>query len=304
MMTTRRTISRPRLLRSLVTVVALVACTLTLLAAGATAAAAAAQCIPAELPSGKAPKPTSFAEFLSPEVWTVTTYRAEVTAASATGPTAQVSEGKPTKIAATMYGRDGWIAQDINYLPDGKADRKIIYQRTADEGPNEGVIYYSGNNVILTRETIAVTIGDDGNAVVVRTLTSAGGDLLEVHTIAHDDHGWEVLHTVADAAGLVTQVITTVRREDGRPTLIEVRDGAGALVSKTTRAYNDAGELITETVWTPEEVIISTFESDIDHNWIVKRNYRVVPVEAAVGGQGATKQEPIDVIYREISAYG
>lgn len=244
------------------------------------------------------PKPTAFAEFLSLEVWTVTTYRAEVSVTP--GPVARTSEGVTYKIGADMYGRDGWVAQEFTYLPNGKSDKKLVYQRSAEEGPNDGAIYYSSSNAILARETHEVTVGGDGNAIVTKTLTDAAGAVLEVHTILHNDSGWEVLHTVTDAAGLVTKVITTVRREDGRPTLIETRDGQGSVISRTTRDYNDAGALLTETVWTPEEVIMSTFESDIDLNWIVRRNYRVVPT----ADPATVKYEPIDVIYRDIIAYG
>jgi len=265
---------------------------ITLLSSGA----AAAQCSTAGLPEGKMPKPTAFAEFLSPEVWTVTTLRAQVTTAA--GLPARTTEDVPEKIAAEMYDRDGWIAQELTYLRDGRSDRKMIYQRK-EELPPDGVLHYSASNLVVARETMEITADDCGNAVITRTLTDADGGLKEVRTIMHDGNGWEVLATVTDGGGRVQSVTTTTRREDGRPTLIEVRDGEGTVVSRTTREYDERGALLTETVWTPEETTISTFESDVDLNWVVKRNYRMV--EAADGGK---KNEPVDVLYRFIVSYG
>ena len=202
---------------------ALAVCAITLLLSGAAVAQRSAAAL------GKMPKPTAFAESF--------TRGMDRNDPQGTGDymvDSRALRKTPEKIAAEMYDRDGWIAQELTYLRDGRSDRKMVYQRK-EELPPDGVLHYSASNLVVARETMEITAGDCGNAVITRTLTDADGGLKEVRTIMHDGNGWEVLATVTDGGGRVQSVTTTTRREDGRPTLIEVRDGEGTVVSRTTR---------------------------------------------------------------------
>ena len=261
------------------------------------AAGAAAPCVIPGVPEGSEPKPTVLADELQLGIWIVLLERAEMIAdPSAPG---GYREGERVRISSTMYDNDGWISQHITYRPDGRSESKTIYLRTAATGPNEGASYYTGDNKIFARETIEFSAAEDGTAIMTRTITDADGNLQEVHTVQHDENGLEVESTVAGPDGAVKYTTVTQRDAKGRPIVVEVRDAEGVLLSKTEREYDALGALAAETTWTPQEVISSTFESDWNQWWVVRRNYRLV-TEA----DGRVKRVPLDVIYRSMTEYG
>ncbi|MEA4883942.1 MAG: hypothetical protein VB144_09885 [Clostridia bacterium] len=241
--------------------------------------------------------PELFSEMLSGPIWTVIYEAASVHPDSA-HPGAFV-EGTPVRANLRLFDSAGWLIQDIAYSVDGSASVKSITS-VDGQGIPVSVLHYSGKNALMARESIQRSAADDGGLSFVRTVWAVDGTLTSTTVVRCDRSGREISREVRTADGVVAVTMLNEYDPNGRLRSRKEYGPAGALTTDTEWDYDQSnGLLVSEMRKGPEGEFTSTFELDLDGNWIVKRTSRMIRLQ-----DGSVVLEPNEIIYRSITTHG